>query len=189
MAEVLALKKEMVALARDVMAISVPDGNIITLQMDDEVNVVHELGGDFAVRTMDGSLFQIQGINADALGREIPNTPVAERLRLSGAELSEDVVWEQLANCFDPEIPVNIVELGLIYGCEIGDAEGGGREVKVRMTLTAPGCGMADVLVDDVRRKVSQLPTVEGVTVDITFDPPWTPERMSEAARLQVGFM
>ena len=101
----------------------------------------------------------------------------------------EAAVWQQLRTCFDPEIPINIVELGLVYECTIERAESGGRVVKIKMTLTAPGCGMGDVLTQDVREKIEIIPTVERADVELVFDPPWNQSMMSEEARLEAGLL
>ncbi|HOV58015.1 MAG TPA: iron-sulfur cluster assembly protein, partial [Rhodanobacteraceae bacterium] len=101
----------------------------------------------------------------------------------------EKLVWEQLRTCFDPEIPVNIVDLGLVYACELGRREDGERRVEVRMTLTAPGCGMGDILVDDVRAKIEAIPTIAEAEVELVFDPPWNQSMMSDVAKLETGML
>jgi probable FeS assembly SUF system protein SufT len=130
----------------------------------------------------------VEGSDADALG--LAASPPAEN---RGAEIhgaqpgSEKPVWEVLRTIFDPEIPVNIVDLGLVYSCSITPLHESGHRIDIKMTLTAPGCGMAGVLKDDVERKLSRLPGVKEVSVEVVFDPPWEPSRMSEAAKLQLG--
>jgi probable FeS assembly SUF system protein SufT len=176
---------EAVTLARDVQAIIVPAGVDVTLKEGQEGFITQALGGSFTVY-IEGNLFRIAGRDADALGREPLQVP-----DLAPDASDEDVcelAWKQMKTCYDPEIPVNIVDLGLIYNCEIR-SEPEGRVVSVTMTLTAPGCGMGDVLVEDVRDKVGIIPTVARVDVELVFDPPWNPSMMSEAARLQTGMM
>ena len=135
---------------------------------------------------VDGNLFRIAGKDADALGKEPAQAP--ELPPDASDDDVRDLAWKQMKTCYDPEIPVNIVDLGLIYTCEI-DSGPEGRIVSVQMTLTAPGCGMGDVLVQDVEDKVGIIPTVSRVNVELVFDPPWNPSMMSEAARLQTGMM
>jgi probable FeS assembly SUF system protein SufT len=147
--------------------------------------ITQALGGSFTVY-VDGNLFRIAGKDADALGKEPAQAP--ELPPDASDDDVRDLAWKQMKTCYDPEIPVNIVDLGLIYTCEI-DSGPGGRIVSVQMTLTAPGCGMGDVLVQDVEDKVGIIPTVSRVNVELVFDPPWNPSMMSEAARLQTGMM
>ncbi len=137
--------------------------------------------------TSRGNLYRIAGSEADAIGKEPMLLP-----ELPANATDEDVkaaAWKQMATCFDPEIPINIVDLGLIYDCKIVANEDGTRDVEVQMTLTAPGCGMGDVLVADVKEKVEQIPTVREAKVEMVFDPPWSREMMSPAAQLQTGMM
>jgi probable FeS assembly SUF system protein SufT len=146
--------------------------------------ITQALGGSFTVY-LEGNLFRISGEDADAIGKESVKAP-----ELPPNATEEDVrklAWDQMRTCYDPEIPINIVELGLVYGCEVKSNEDGTRTVEIEITLTAPGCGMGDVLVDDVKDKVQRIPTVREARVELTFDPPWNQSMMSEAARLQTG--
>jgi len=146
--------------------------------------ITQALGGSFTV-FVDGNLFRVAGIDADCIGKE----PVAP-LSLPQSATDEDVeklLWDQLKTCYDPEIPLNIVELGLVYNCDMQHDAEGERVVTVEMTLTAPGCGMGDILVDDVRSKLERVPTIKSVDVSLVFDPPWNHTMMSEAARLETG--
>ena len=146
--------------------------------------ITQALGGSFTVY-VDGSLFRIDGVNADALGKEAvapPDLPPE-----ASREDVEKLVWEQMKTCYDPEIPINVVDLGLIYRCDLIRLDDAEWRVEVDMTLTAPGCGMGDILVDDVRSKLELVPTVDRVSVELTFDPPWNHSMMSEVARLETG--
>lgn len=173
-------------LSRDVRAVIIPAGEEITLRAGTSGIITQALGGSFTVY-VEGNLFRIAGIDADALGKEpVPTPDVAEDA--SDADI-EVVIWQQLKTCYDPEIPVNIVDLGLIYRCEVRSLGDGQRSVSVDMTLTAPGCGMGDILVQDAREKIAVIPTVADVDVQLVFDPPWNMEMMSEEARLQTGMM
>lgn len=176
---------EAVTLTRDVEAIMVPAGVEVKLREGQQGFITQALGGSFTVY-VDGNLFRIAGKDADALGKEPAQAP--ELPADASDDDVRDLAWKQMKTCYDPEIPVNIVDLGLIYTCEI-DAGPEGRIVSVQMTLTAPGCGMGDVLVQDVEDKVGIIPTVSRVNVELVFDPPWNPSMMSEAARLQTGMM
>jgi probable FeS assembly SUF system protein SufT len=175
---------EPVTLARDCVAIIVPAGDQVVLRKGARGLITQALGGSFTVY-LHGNLFRIAREDADALGKE--PVPLPQLPPDAADEDVEDLVWEQLRTCFDPEIPINIVDLGLIYECNLKHAEGGDRDVEVKMTLTAPGCGMGDVLVMDVKDKLEIIPTIREARVELTFDPPWNRDMMSEAARLQTG--
>jgi probable FeS assembly SUF system protein SufT len=177
---------EPVTMQRDVEAVMVPAGVAVTLRAGKTGFITQALGGSFTVY-VEGNLFRVAGKDADALGKE-----VATPLELPPNATDEDVknlVWDQMRTCFDPEIPVNIVELGLIYQCDILPSEDGTRIANITMTLTAPGCGMGEVLVRDVREKVEQVPTIQRADVELVFDPPWNQSMMSDAAKLQTGMM
>jgi probable FeS assembly SUF system protein SufT len=178
-----------VNLTREVEAIQIPYGNPVKVPEGTEVVVVQELGGTFTVRTLQGFLLRVDGKDADALGIEAPPSP-EHGVDVSGS-CSEERIISVLKTCYDPEIPVNIVDLGLIYGFNCGplDGDGSGCRIDVQMTLTAPGCGMGQVLKDDIERKLQELPGVEKAEVEVVFDPPWEPSRMTEAARLALGWL
>ncbi len=162
----------------------IPSGDHITMPAGSTGYITQALGGSFTV-FVDGNLFRVAGIDADAIGKkrvEPPSLPED-----ASDDDVERLIWSQMKTCYDPEIPVNIVDLGLIYDCDIAVGAEGQRTVSVRMTLTAPGCGMGDILVDDVRSKIELVPTVEKVDVELTFDPPWNQQMMSEVARLETG--
>ena len=175
---------EPIRLERDCVAVMVPQGESVTLPAGQVGYITQALGGSFTVY-VDGSLFRIAGADADALGKEPP--PPLELAEGAGDEDVEKLVWQQLRTCFDPEIPINIVELGLVYSVELERRDDGKRKVGVEMTLTAPGCGMGEILVDDVRTKLEMIPTVAEADVELVFDPPWNHSMMSEAARLETG--
>ena len=177
---------EPVTLTRDVTAIIIPVGEKVTLDEGTDGFITQALGGSFTIY-VEGNLFRISGSDADALGKE-PVAPPSVPEDATDADI-EHVVWVQLRTCYDPEIPVDIVNLGLVYRCEIRPLGNGERSVHVDMTLTAPGCGMGDVIVRDARDKIAVIPTVSDVTVELVFDPPWNVSMMSEEARLQTGMM
>jgi probable FeS assembly SUF system protein SufT len=177
---------EAVTLTRDVDAVIVPAGMNVKLREGQQGFITQALGGSFTVY-VEGNLFRIAGKDADALGKEAAEVP---RLPPDASDEDvRDIAWAQMRTCYDPEIPINIVDLGLVYSCEVHAEEDGDRVVGVTMTLTAPGCGMGDVLVQDVREKVEIIPTVKRVDVELVFDPPWNQSMMSEAAQLQTGMM
>jgi probable FeS assembly SUF system protein SufT len=180
-------KTEELTLPRDCDGLLVPSGDVTTLPAGLRVRITQALGDAFTVLTENGLLVRIDAENADALGREPPR-PVAAALDEDG-ELKDDAIWAQLRSCFDPEIPVNIVELGLIYSVDTKACADGSKEVLVRMTLTAPGCGMGNVLKSDVERKLSRLPRVSKASVEIVLDPPWSAALMSDSARLELGML
>jgi probable FeS assembly SUF system protein SufT len=176
------ITNQTVTLKRDCAAIEIPLGMRAVLPEGTAVRVTQSLGTSYTVAA-GGKLFRVEETDADALGERGPSVE-------GGAppEFSEKMVWDQLKTVYDPEIPVNIVDLGLIYACSVADLEQGGKKIDVAMSLTAPGCGMSEVLKADVEKKLARLPEVKEVRVQVVFDPPWTPARMSEAAKLQLGF-
>ncbi|HEY8539562.1 MAG TPA: putative Fe-S cluster assembly protein SufT [Steroidobacteraceae bacterium] len=177
-------EQEPVTLQRDVEAIMVPAGIPVTLREGKTGLITQALGGSFTVY-IEGNLFRIPGKDADALGKEPMIGP-----ELPPNATDEDVkelVWQQMRQCYDPEIPINIVDLGLIYDCEITRDTEGERIASIKMTLTAPGCGMGEILVQDVKDKVEMVPTIKRADVELVFDPPWNRTMMSEEARLQTG--
>lgn len=164
-----------------------PHGAAVTLPAGQTGYITQALGASFTV-VVDYNLFRIAGKDADALGKT-PPPPIEVPAGAGDADI-ERLVWDQLRTCFDPEIPVNVVDLGLVYDVTLTPLpEDAGRKVAVRMTLTAPGCGMGDILVDDVRSKLELIPTVAETDVELVFDPPWNHAMMSDAARLETGMM
>ena len=170
-----------IRLIRDVEANMVPSGDKVTLVAGNLVQITQSLGGNYTI-VINGNMAQISAKNADALGIEIE---ISDSDSIS-SEFSEQLVWDQLKTCYDPEIPVNIVELGLIYDLNIKDGEKG-KKIDIKMTLTAPGCGMGPVISDEVDRKINALEDVENVNVELVWEPQWNQGMMSEAAQLELG--
>ena len=176
------IPKESIRLLRDVDAYMVPSGDEVKLLAGNLVRITQALGGNYTV-IMNGNMVQITSENADALGIELDEK---ESTGIKGD--LEQQIWDQLKTCYDPEIPVNIVELGLIYDLKIKDAQKG-KEVAIKMTLTAPGCGMGPVIAGEVDRKINGLKDVESVSVDLVWEPMWNRDMMSEEAQLELGMM
>ncbi len=177
---------EPVRFERDCAAVLVPQGDVVSLPAGSVGYITQALGGSYTV-FVEGNLFRIAGSDADAIGKDPP-----EPLELAAGasdEAVEQLVWKQLRTCFDPEIPINVVDLGLVYAAVVSRREDGDRQIEVKMTLTAPGCGMGDILIDDVRTKLELIPTVAEADVELVFDPPWNRMMMSEAARLETGML
>ena len=174
-----------IRLNRDCEAIEIPSGRRDRLAAGTPVRIAQSLGASYTVATDQGAMYRLDQADADALGM----TParIDENPASGYAEFREEAMWDELRTVFDPEIPVNIVDLGLIYAAHASPVEGGKR-VEVQMSLTAPGCGMSEVLKSEVENKIRRLPGVSEVQVEVVFDPPWNPGRMSDAAKLQLGF-
>ncbi len=175
---------EPVRFERDCEAVLVPQGEVVTLPAGTVGYITQAMGGSWTV-FVEGNLMRVAGKDADAIGKE-PPAPI----ELPEGATDDDVetmVWQQLRNCFDPEIPINIVDLGLVYEASVERNDAGDRVVRVRMTLTAPACGMGEILVEDVRGRIEMIPTVVEADVELVFDPPWNREMMSEVARLETG--
>ncbi len=178
--------REAKTLSRDVTATAIPDGEKVPLRTGTTVYLTQSLGGTYTVVTDRGYMVRIESVDADAIGEQVQKGPTDEEQ--AGKSL-RDLVWDQLKTCYDPEIPVNIVDLGLVFSCEVEERAEGGQRVLVSFTLTAPGCGMGDVLKNDIEAKVRELPGVQETSVVIAFEPVWNQSMMSEAARLQLGLM
>ncbi|MBX3700030.1 MAG: putative Fe-S cluster assembly protein SufT [Dokdonella sp.] len=177
---------EPVRFERDCPAVMVPHGEEVILPAGQIGYMTQALGGSFTVY-VDGNLFRIAGADADAIGMDPPEAITLPEN--AGDADVERLVWDQLRTCFDPEIPINIVDLGLVYECELVHLPDGNRSVRLRMTLTAPGCGMGDILIEDVRNKLEMIPTVVETDLGLVFDPPWNQTMMSDAARLETGML
>ncbi|HEY0749259.1 MAG TPA: putative Fe-S cluster assembly protein SufT [Steroidobacteraceae bacterium] len=179
-------ENEPIVVQREVKAVAIPAGTEVTLKLGSVGYITQALGGSFTVY-IDGNLFRIAGHDADAIGKTAAKAP--EVPPGASDEDIKHIIWQQLKTCYDPEIPVNIVDLGLVYECDVSKNEDATRMVDIKMTLTAPGCGMGEVLVQDVRDKVQIIPTVAQANVELVFDPPWNQTMMSDEARLQTGMM
>jgi probable FeS assembly SUF system protein SufT len=181
---------EQITLRRECEAAQIPSGQKVMLPAGAQVRVTQSLGGTYTVMTNNGYLVRIASKDADALGK----APTAASLTAATAaadwpEDIEQLVWEQLRTCYDPEIPVNIVDLGLVYHCQVTPVPPEGNRVEVKFTLTAPGCGMGAVLQADIESKILSVPGVEDVDVEVVFDPPWNQNMMSEVAKLELGML
>lgn len=176
-------ENEIVILNRDVDALLIPSGARIYLQRGTDVTITQSLGGSYTVNIY-GNLARIDGKDADALGKPV-------QLKLSEADLEnttlEEIIWSQMQSCYDPEIPVNVVDLGLIYECNLQELAENSYRVDIKMTLTAPGCGMGPTIAAEVKAKVEAVPRVVEAEVEIVLDPPWNHTMMSDAAKLELG--
>jgi probable FeS assembly SUF system protein SufT len=178
---------EQVTTSRETRGIQIPDGTAYVIPAGTSVRIAQSLGDTYTLVLPWGQMVRIEARDADAIGKE-PHAVAAAAPEASGDAPVEEQVWAQLRTCYDPEIPVNIVDLGLIYDCTLSPTEGAdGQQAHVKMTLTAPGCGMGQVLADDVKRKLEGLPGIAQAEVEVVFDPPWNPNMMTEAAKLQLG--
>jgi len=184
------MSSELKILTRDVEASVVPVGTKVTLQKGEQAHITQSLGGTYTV-IVNGNMFRIESKDGDALGMEVAVAPAATSA--SGGPLTQDElekkVWESLKTCYDPEIPVNIVDLGLIYDCHLTPIGENNFKADVKMTLTAPGCGMGPVLAQDVQNKLISLEPIDEANVELVWDPPWNQGMMTEAAKLQLGLL
>lgn len=176
------MSDEIIVLQQDCEALMVPSGARIVLRTGTEVRITQALGSSYTVDVY-GNLARIEGKDAAALGKAPPD-PLAE---LPEDASIEDKIWVQLKTVYDPEIPVNIVELGLVYNISVSAHVDGGHDIHITMTLTAPGCGMGPVIAEDAKSKIYVIPNTTHVEVEIVFDPPWSRDMMSEAAQLSLG--
>lgn len=178
-------RRERVIVRRDVEVACVPDGTPAELPAGTLVQITQALGASFTL-LVEGQLMRLPGADADAIGKPVPEVPVLAQAK--DAEGVRTQVWQTLKTCYDPEIPVDIVELGLVYVCEVLPLDGSDDfRVSIEMTLTAPGCGMGDLLVEEIHEKLLALPRVAQVDLEFVFDPPWDRSRMSEGALLSLG--
>ena len=175
-----------ISLRRDCFAIMIPSGERLTLSAGETVWLTQALGGSYTVMTERGYTARIDGSDRDALG--LPGAQSQDNPgRADSAASLRDLVWQELRSCFDPEIPVNIVDLGLIYGCDVQSLSGGGHKAVVRFTLTAQGCGMGQFLKRDIEKKIENVPGIEQVDVELVWDPPWNQSMISVSAKQQLG--
>jgi len=181
-------RNEPIILKKDVEGTEIPGGSKVQLRTGTSVMLMQALGGSYTVMTDFGYMVRIDGKDADALGEKFAMVQ-PEAAAAAEGPFEESRVWDQLKTVYDPEIPVNIVDLGLVYQCQPTQLADGKYRVEIKMTMTAPGCGMGTVLKEDVRHKVLSVPGVEEAEVEVVWDPPWDQSRMSDAARLQLGWM
>jgi probable FeS assembly SUF system protein SufT len=177
--------KEPITLSRECEVVEIPSGISNKLPSGTIVRIMQDLGTSYTVYSDYGLMYRVDAKDADALG--LTNVPAAEAPAAPQGTFREEMVWDQLKTVYDPEIPVNIADLGLIYSCVSTPLDQGGFKIDIKMSMTAPGCGMGNVIKSDVESKLSRLPDVKEVHVEVVFDPPWNPARMSEAAKLQLG--
>jgi probable FeS assembly SUF system protein SufT len=182
------MSSESKILTRDVEAAVVPIGTKVTLQKGEQAYITQSLGGSYTV-VVNGNMFRIAEMDADALGLEVKSAAISAPSGPMTQEELEKKVWEALKTCYDPEIPVNIVDLGLIYDCHLTPIGPDNFKADVKMTLTAPGCGMGPVLAQDVQNKLVSLEPIDEANVELVWDPPWNQSMMTEAAKLQLGLL
>jgi probable FeS assembly SUF system protein SufT len=175
-------------LTRDCEAIRIPSGETFNIAKGTRVVVTQALGGSFTIATNEG-LARITDTNADALGIAVAARPAAAEPDAGPAKVDEQAVWEQLRTCYDPEIPVNIVDLGLVYDCAIVQPENTPAKVNVKMTLTAPGCGMGPTIAAEARSKIESVPGVGEAEVELVWEPPWNQAMISEAGKMKLGLI
>lgn len=173
-------------LSQNIPATAIPSGEVVTLSAGADVYITQTLGGNITVRT-DQGLFRISAEHGAAISGYVPNSSDVSAPAEQVGEFSEAAVWNALKTCFDPEIPVNIVDLGLVYDLVVEKAPSGSYQLDVKMTLTAPGCGMGPTIAEDARQKIAALPQVESAKVHIVWDPAWTPQMISAEGRLKLG--
>ena len=177
----------LIEISRDCQATWIPSGTPVTLKKGEKVMISQSLGGSYTV-LINGNMVRIEGKDADAIGKSVSAAPKVDAADAKGP-VDRQKIWDQMKSCYDPEIPVNIVDLGLVYDCDIKPLEKGGNRVEVKMTLTAPGCGMGETIRRDVESKIKDVPGVAEVDVQLVWEPQWNQSMMSEAAKLQLGLM
>src|SRR5437660_4976169 len=163
--------REEVTLTRGAQAVMIPSGEHVLIPEGAHATITQSLGGSYTLITDRGLMVRVSGREVEAIGKTPENVAEMKEGEALTPEKLEELVWDQLKTCFDPEIPVNIVDLGLVYLCEVQPTDGGGQNVKVKMTLTAPGCGMGPVLAHDVKQKIESLAGVKSADVEVVFDP------------------
>jgi probable FeS assembly SUF system protein SufT len=175
-------------LSRDCEAIQIPSGTKMTIPAGAQGVITQTLGGSYTIATPYG-LSRIADKDLDALGLEKPTSTNGAPKTTAGGAIDEKAVWDQLKQCFDPEIPVNIVDLGLVYDCRLMDKPEGGKKVEVKMTLTAPGCGMGPAIAHDAQSKILGIDGIDEADVQLVWDPPWNQSMISEAGRMKLGMI
>jgi len=180
------MDKENIILKRDVTAFLIPSGDKVILQKGEPVSITQALGGSYTLM-LNGNLFKLDGDDADAIGKKTIQT-IVDPSNILDEEVSEQQIWDQLKTVYDPEIPINIVDLGLIYDIKLTKLKEG-TKVKIKMTLTAPGCGMGPIITDEAKQKVQGIPGIINVDIELVWEPLWNREMMSETALLQLGIL
>ena len=181
------MKREETTITRDVDLVQIPYGETVTIAAGTPAVITQSLGDTFTLELPTlGGLYRLSGRDADAIGKTVAGGATTAE---AAGPVEESQVWDALRNVYDPEIPVNVVELGLVYGMAIEDLGDGSYKVGVKMTLTAPGCGMGPVIAEDAKTRIESLPGVKEADVEVVFDPPWGPQMMSEAAKLELGWL
>jgi probable FeS assembly SUF system protein SufT len=175
-------------LSRDTEAIQIPSGQKTTIPAGTTGVITQTLGGSYTIATYQG-LARIADKDLDALGIEKPQQSNGSSATGADGAVDEKAVWDQLRQCYDPEIPVNIVDLGLVYDCQLQKGENGGPKVEVKMTLTAPGCGMGPAIAHDAQSKIMSIEGVDEAEVELVWDPPWNQNMISEAGRMKLGMI
>jgi probable FeS assembly SUF system protein SufT len=179
------MSTEQIELQRDCEAVQIPAGHAVTLPKGTMAIITQSLGGTYTLQVPSfGGLYRVAGTDADALGKEVAVAPAAGP---AGEQSLDAQIWEQLKTCYDPEIPVNIVDLGLVYDMQVSALPDGAKRVDVKMTLTAPGCGMGTSIAYDARQKILDLAGVEEADVEVVWDPPWSPQMISPEGRQLLG--
>jgi len=182
------MTREETTITRDVVVVQIPFGEPVTISAGTPAIITQSLGDTFTLELPTlGGLFRLAGRDADAIGKEV--AAATEAAAEPAGPVDETMVWDALRNVYDPEIPVNVVELGLIYGMAIEAQDDGTYKIGVKMTLTAPGCGMGPVIAEDAKTRIEALPGVAAADVEVVFDPPWSPQMMTEAAKLELGWL
>ena len=182
------MSDDQVTLTREVEVTLIPQGTPMTLPEGETVTITHRLGGNFTVMTHNG-MFRISGANADALGEEVTETTKSAAAQSHEGPPEKDALWEALKSVFDPEIPVNIVDLGLVYSLETVEHEEGGHKITMDMTLTAPGCGMGPAIAEDAKMRLETVPGVAEAEVEIVWDPPWNQDMITEEGKMVLGLI
>ena len=175
-------------LTRDCEAIQIPSGQKTTIPAGTQGVITQSLGGTYTIATYQG-LGRVAEKDLDALGLEKPHPQQTQKSAPTDGEVAEEDVWNQLRQCYDPEIPVNIVDLGLVYDCRLSKKEDGGTRVEVKMTLTAPGCGMGPAIAHDAQSKILSIDGIDEADVQLVWDPPWNQDMISEAGRMKLGMV
>ena len=175
-------------LSREVEVTLIPQGTAMSLPEGEQVTITHRLGGNFTIMTANG-MFRVSGANADALGESVTEESKQEGANGINSSVAKEQLWEALKTVFDPEIPVNIVDLGLVYSLEYNERVEGGHKVEMHMTLTAPGCGMGPVIAEDAQMRLLGVPGVAEAQVDIVWDPPWNQEMITEEGKMVLGLI